>query len=133
MLERLIFAGLIMAVGVAAWLLYNRWALRQAARLAQRDPLLATVPSGVPTVVYFTTPFCAPCRTQQLPALHQLQRELGAKVQVVQVDATEQPEVADRWGVFSAPTTFVLDETLALRYVNRGVASLEVLRQQLTA
>jgi thioredoxin-like negative regulator of GroEL len=74
---------------------------------------------------------CAPCKTQQTPALARLQTELGDALQVVQIDATEQPEAAERWGVFSAPTTFVLDARGITQAVNYGVAGADKLRQQL--
>lgn len=131
MLERLLLAVVIIGVGVAAYCAYNRLTLRRAAQHAPRDPLLANLQGGTPTVIYFTTPFCDPCRTQQQPALKQLQAELGNRVQVVKVDATEDPDAADRWGVFSAPTTFVLDKGGKPRHVNRGVASTERLKEQL--
>lgn len=131
MVERLILAALIVTFGVAAWCAYNRLAVRKVATQAATDPLLNSVVRGIPTIVYFTTPFCEPCRTQQQPALARLAVELGGKLQVVKVDATEQPEAADRWGVFSAPTTFVLDADLTPRHVNRGVANADVLKRQL--
>src|SRR4051812_6417974 len=109
MLERLLLAGVIIVLGTGGWILYNRLSVKRLARTANRDPLLAQVRIGTPAIVYFTTPTCQPCRTLQRPALDKLQAELGSNIQVIQVDSTEQPEVADRWGVFSAPTTFVLD------------------------
>ncbi|MDX2162970.1 MAG: thioredoxin family protein [bacterium] len=133
MLERLIIAALLIALGAAAWLLYNRFALRRLAVRAERDPLLADLPSGTPVILYFTTPTCAPCRTQQKPALTHLRTELGDSVQIVEIDATLQPNDADRWGVFSAPTTFVIDRDGRPRHVNRGVASAETLRAQIDA
>ncbi|HRE47452.1 MAG TPA: thioredoxin family protein [Aggregatilineales bacterium] len=129
--ERAVFALLIILGGVLAWAAVNRLLLRRAAAHAPHDPILSGILSSRPTVVYFTTPFCDPCKTQQMPALRQLQAELGETLQVVQIDATEQPDAADRWGVFSAPTTFVLDRTQTPRHVNRGVASAERLRQQI--
>lgn len=132
MLERLFIALLIAALGVLIWQAYNRWSIRRIAAQAAIDPLLVGLRRGVPTIVYFTTPFCAPCRTVQKPALTQLQTELGETIQIIQIDATEDPASADRWGVFSAPTTFVLDANQKPRHINRGVASVEVLKQQLT-
>jgi len=52
-------------------------------------------------------------------------------VQVIEVNALNQPDAADRWGVLSIPTTFVLDGRGALREVNRGVAGTDTLKQQL--
>jgi thioredoxin-like negative regulator of GroEL len=131
MLERLILAGIIVVVGTGAWILYNRLTVKRLAITTPNDPLLTQVRAGVPTIVYFTTPMCQPCRTLQRPALDRLEAELGPNIQVIQVDSCEQPEVADRWGVFSAPTTVVLDRDQRPRQVNRGVASTETLMKQL--
>jgi len=131
MLERALIALLIAVVSVGAWTLYNRWSLRRLATQAPVDPLLADIAQGTPTIVYFTTPFCVPCKTQQQPTLAQLQSQFGAGLRVIQVDAAEDTVTSDRWGVFSAPTTFVLDGELRPQYVNRGVASFDLLRQQI--
>lgn len=133
MSERLIFAIFLIALGCAGWLIFNRVSVRRLAGRTPTDPLLRGLRPGAPAIVYFTTPFCDPCRTQQMPALARLQNELGEAIQIVQVDAVEQPEDADRWGVFSAPTTFVLDGAHRPRHVNRGVASADMLKRQLEA
>lgn len=133
MLERALLASLIIAAGVAAWWAYNRLAARALSARTTHDPLLADVPAGSAAIVYFTTPTCVPCKTQQQPALAQLKEALGDSVQIVQIDATAQPADADRWGVFGAPTTFVLDSTHAVRHINRGVTSAEQLLSQLAA
>jgi thiol-disulfide isomerase/thioredoxin len=132
MIERAFIAGMLIALGVIIWIAWNRLSLRWLAAQTPRDPLLADVVPGVPVILYFTTPFfCAPCRTQQQPALHAIRDEWAGRVQIVQVDATADPAAADRWGVVSAPTTFVLDAARIPRYVNRGVASRDVLKEQL--
>jgi thiol-disulfide isomerase/thioredoxin len=129
MVERALAAVILIAVAVAAWIIINRRALRRAAQNIPVDPLLTTVAPGQPVIVYFTTPFCVPCKTQQRPALMQLQQD--THVQVIEVDATQDTAAADRWGVFSAPTTFVLNHQLQPRHVNRGVAGVDVLRRQI--
>jgi thiol-disulfide isomerase/thioredoxin len=132
MAERLLIASLLIAAGFAAWRLFTRWQLTQAGKLgAARDPLLSGVPDGVPAILYFTTPTCAPCRLQQTPALERLKRELGDAVYVVRVDASEQPDAASRWGVISVPTLFVLGRDGAARHVHNGVVSDGVLRREL--
>ena len=132
MVERLALALILMSVGFAAWRLFTRGQLARAARLgAARDPLLHGVPDGVPAILYFTTPTCAPCRLQQTPALERLKGELGDAVHVVRVDATEQPDAASRWGVVSVPTLFVLGRDGAARHVHNGVVSDHILKQEL--
>lgn len=83
-----------------------------------------------PTIVYFTTPDCAPCKTVQRPALQRLTDLLGEHLHVIEIDATQHPEVAQKWGVLSVPTTFLLDEKGAAKYVNNGVTRLEKLLEQ---
>lgn len=130
-MERLLLTAIIITLGIAAWIIFNRLSVKRAASLAAVDPLLANLPKGTPAILYFTTPFCEPCRTLQQPALTQLVTELRGEVQVIKVDAAESPEVADRWGVFSAPTTFILDRQHVPQHVNRGVATVETLKKQL--
>ena len=129
MADRLLLAVLFITCAIAAWALLNRLTIRRLAKEMPGDPLLANVPDGMPVIVYFTTPFCEPCRTQQRPALQKVQTE--RPVHVIQIDASEQPDIAERWGVFSAPTTFILDDRHIPRHVNRGVASAETIKKQL--
>ncbi len=135
MLERALLSIVLIVIGTVGWVIFNRLSVRSAARMAVQhagDPALNSLQTGIPAILYFTTPTCAPCRTLQRPALDQLKTALGAdQVQVLQIDATEQPDLADRWGVFSAPTTFILDSSLTPRLVNRGVASFETLKNQI--
>jgi hypothetical protein len=56
---------------------------------------------------------------------------LGENLKVVEIDATERPDLAKRWGVMSVPTTFLLDERGEARYVNNGVTRAEKLIQQI--
>jgi thiol-disulfide isomerase/thioredoxin len=129
MLERAIFAVLLIVVSIGLWIIINRRTLRKVAQTAPVDPLLSDLETGKPVIVYFTTPFCVPCKTQQRPALMQLQQDYD--VRVIEVDATQDTAAADRWGVFSAPTTFVLNPQLQPRHINRGVAGVDVLRRQI--
>ena len=47
------------------------------------------------------------------------------------IDATQSPKTAERWGVMSAPTTFVLDNTFQPKHINHGVADVNKLKRQL--
>lgn len=131
MIERLLILALAAAAGLLAYRAVRCWQIRRAAQAADRDPLLDGLRPGIPAIVYFTSPSCAPCRTQQRPAIRRLLDELHGSVQVIEVDALNQPDAADRWGVLSVPTTFVLDGRGTLRQVNHGVAETEKLKQQL--
>lgn len=131
-MERLLLLVGLTVVSVVGYMLMRRWQLWRVGRLAWRETLPSDLRSGVPAVIYFTTPGCMPCQTQQKPALRALQNTLGEEaIQVIEINALEQPETADRWGVLSVPTTFVLDRQGQPRDVNHGVADAAKLQQQL--
>ncbi|HRK89735.1 MAG TPA: thioredoxin family protein [Anaerolineales bacterium] len=121
------FAVVIIFFGVGAYWLINQYLLTRAR--ASVNMLPAPLPKK-PTIVYFTTPDCAPCKTVQRPALQKLADLLGEKLHVIEIDASEHPDVARTWGVMSVPTTFLLDEKGTAKYVNNGVARLEKLMEQ---
>ena len=133
MLERTEIAIALVVIGFLVYQVLRRSHIRKTAATSSQDPILSHLKPGVPAIVYFTTPGCIPCVTQQQPALERLQTQLGDGIQVIRIDACEQSEVADRWGVFSAPTTFVLDNRKQVRDVNYGVADTPKLLRQLNA
>ena len=75
------------------------------AHAADRDPLLDDLRPGVPAIAYFTSPTC-PMPDAATPGDPAPANELHG-VQVIEVNALNQPDAADRWGVLSIPTTFV--------------------------
>lgn len=131
MLERLLMAAVLLAVGALLVCAYNCILKRRASANAPTDPLLRNLREGAAAIVYFTVPGCVPCRTQQQPTLERLSHELGDRLQIVRVDAAEDQAAAERWGVLSAPTTFVLDPTRRVHHVNHGLADVATLRRQL--
>jgi hypothetical protein len=52
-------------------------------------------------------------------------------LQVIEIDAVAQPDLADHWGVLSVPTTFIIDGYGQVRRVNHGVASADKLHAQI--
>jgi thioredoxin-like negative regulator of GroEL len=118
----------IVGVGLLVYWLANRLILGRASLQAVR---LEALRPGKPTLLYFTTPTCAPCKTVQRPAIQRLVDQLSEQLQVVEIDASANPDLASQWGVMSVPTTFVLDANGRPRHVNHGVAPAEKLLKQL--
>ncbi len=132
LLTRALWALAIIAAGVVIYWLLNRFILYRAQSNGVKstvEPLFSR--QGIPSILYFTTPECITCNVVQRPALQRLQESLGDRLQIVEVNARERPDLANRWGVLSVPTTFIIDEQGQLRYVNHGVARDEKLLQQL--
>ena len=79
-----------------------------------------------PYVLYFTGEGCTVCRTHQEPALS----KLGA-VRVDKVDAIAERELADRFHVYTLPTTVVMSPEGRALHVNYGYATAPKLERQL--
>jgi len=133
MFERSEVVIVLLIAGFLVYQVLRRYHIHKTTATSTQDPILSDLKPGVPAIVYFTTPGCIPCVTQQQPALQRLQTQLGDDIQVIQIDASENMEMANRWGVFSAPTTFILDSLKQVRDVNYGVADTPKLLRQLDA
>jgi thiol-disulfide isomerase/thioredoxin len=127
LLRSLLAVGIIV-VGMGAYWLVNQRLLARAR--SNVFSLFKTFPNK-PVLVYFTTPTCAPCKTVQRPAIDKIVKLFGERLHVVEIDATQRPDLAKTWGVMSVPTTFLLDSRGEARYVNNGVARAEKLMEQI--
>jgi thiol-disulfide isomerase/thioredoxin len=121
-------AVVIIGLGASAYWLFNQ---RLLIRARHNVATLFSAPPNKPVLVYFTTPDCVPCKTVQRPAINRVSHLMGEKLEVVEIDATERPDLAKAWGVMSVPITFVLDAHGEARYVNNGVARAEKLLEQI--
>lgn len=124
-------SGLAIAIIALALLAY--WLINQRLLVRAKNnifTLFNQLPNK-PVIVYFTTPDCAPCKTVQRPALNRVSQLLGERLEVVEIDASQRPDLAKIWGVMSVPTTFLLDAGGEARFVNNGVTRAEKLMEQL--
>jgi len=135
MAERLAIIVLVAVMVTAAVLVIRRWNARRVIELIAQAPLwdaLGESPDGRRTLVAFSTPSCAACRTAQAPAIKAVEQQLGAaEIRVIKVDASKQPEVARAFGVLTVPTTVVLEPAGRVVAINQGFAPSRRLIEQL--
>ena len=94
---------------------------------ARRGALTATgMPSAEPYILYFTGDGCTICRTHQEPALAKLD-----SVRIDKVDAIAERELAERFSVYTLPTTVVMSSAGKALHVNYGYAPAPKLERQL--
>jgi len=126
-LIRLLWAAGLILAGLGFYRLVSFLAV---SRVQGKAHSLELIHPGKLAILYFTTPDCAPCRTVQRPALSRVQSRLGDRLQVIEVNTYERPELAKEWGVLSVPTTFIIDASGRPRHVNHGVTPAEKLIEQ---
>ena len=100
---------------------------------AWRARRLALSPAGhlpvngeEPYILYFTGDSCTVCKTHQEPALARL-----TDIRIDKVDAVAERELADRFHVYTLPTTVVIARDGRALHVNYGYAPAPKLERQL--
>jgi thioredoxin-like negative regulator of GroEL len=86
----------------------------------------AAAPAADPYILYFTGESCTVCRTHQEPALAKL-----GDVRIEKVDAVADRTLADRFHVYTLPTTVVMAADGKALHVNYGYAPAPKLQRQL--
>jgi len=123
MFERVLLTALLIALGFGAYAIGQRWHLRRASRQT------GSIRPGRPAVLYFRSDHCAPCATQWR-FLEQVQAQFGATVTIEKIDADLEPEKTERFGVFTLPTTLLVDAQGVVKHANYGVADARKLGAQ---
>ena len=98
----------------------------RARRARARSIGAVAAASSEPYILYFTGEGCTVCRTHQEPALAKLDR-----VRIDKVDAIADRALADRFHVYTLPTTVVMSREGTALHVNYGYAPAPKLERQL--
>lgn len=126
MIERLLLTMIVALLGIAAFMAMRYWHMRRANRANGPNP--ASVDR--PTLLYFRSDSCAPCVTQA-HYLQALEQGYGSRVTIQKVDADVEPELASRYGIFTLPTTLIIDRSGEVRNINYGLTATKKLAGQL--
>jgi len=117
-------AGTVVLAVAALELARARYARSRA--VGVRAAAAVVVAAVDPYILYFTGENCAVCRTHQEPALAKL---LGVRID--KIDAIAERELADRFHVYTLPTTVVMSPEGRSLHVNYGYAPAIKLQRQL--
>ena len=129
MYERLAIVLFVLIVAAIGMGLVRRRGIQRAQNAMQR---LGITPS-IPTIVYFWSPRCHPCRNAQKPILERIVEEYGEKyLRLIAYNVDESADMAKAWGVMTIPTTFIIDQRGEVLFVNSGLAIDGLLHRQLS-
>ena len=98
----------------------------RSARARRRVAGVTSAKAAEPYIIYFTGEGCTVCRTHQEPALAKL-----GEVRVDKVDAIAERDLAERFQVYTLPTTVVMSAEGRALHVNYGYAPANKLDRQL--
>jgi len=126
MIERIVIALAVVAIFLIAYQGLLRMQRRRVARGSKRDGR-----TGRSALLVFTSPTCAPCKLQQLPIVNRVLVDWRDKIDYELIDVAERPEAATQYGVWSVPTSIVLDAQRQVIAINQGVVFEKKLREQL--
>jgi thioredoxin 1 len=132
MLERLLIAAALVLVGTGGFFVFRMNHLRKASRVlaASRVPAAFARPAGKPALLYFLSDACVPCLAQAR-FVQQLQAQFGDAIVIEKVDADKDQAAAARYGVFTLPTTLIVDRSGQVRHANYGLTDARRLASQL--
>jgi thiol-disulfide isomerase/thioredoxin len=124
-LERVFITALLILAGTAVYWLLRQGHLRRLNRVVGGE----TAVSPHPTVLYFHSDTCAACPTQA----RYLDRLEATGVTIRSIDAEAERETAAEYGVFTLPTTILVDGRGQVRQVNYGLTPTHKLARQVRA
>lgn len=143
--ELMIRLGVLALVGLCTWLVV--WLGRSYVERQRGSVLAAALPltfvgsqrthetakeisQAAVRILAFSSEDCRQCHQLQTPALQKVQEALGDTVAIVDIDATREAELVERYHVLTVPTTVVLDREGRALAINYGFANTRKLLEQ---
>jgi len=125
MIERFVISLLLILLSTGLVFAFRSRHMQRASKAASAG----SVEEGHPTLLYFRSDSCAPCVTQS-NYLNLLQEKLAGDLNIQRIDADVDREKADKYGIFTLPTTLIVNENGEVKHINYGLAPTSKLAQQ---
>ena len=126
MIIRLLITAILLLIGFAVFFALRYLHTRRANGInSQSDSAV-----GSPSLLYFRSDNCAPCVAQGRH-LEILEDKLGDNISIMKVDVDRERELAQEYGVFTLPTTFLLDSSGKVQQINYGLTTATKFIQQM--
>lgn len=141
MSDILIRLSLLLLLGIVTWLLVlvgKRFVEKRRHQALSAAPLSTLPDTGgaeaaantLIRILAFSTDDCRQCKRLQAPALGRLLDVRRETVTIIKVDATTEHDLTQTYGVFTVPSTVVLDIKGQAHAINYGFANTKRLLSQ---
>lgn len=122
MIERIFIILILAFVGSGAYIALKSLHMKRMGSVQNEDK---------PLLLYFRSDNCGPCTTQAR-YLDQLTEKWSGNLAIHKIDTDNEPETARQYGVFTLPTTILVDKLGKVREINYGLTNCHKLAQQLS-
>ncbi len=126
MIERVVLSIFLILLAAAVYLTVRTLHMRRASRAS----ISGSNKDEGPVLLYFRSDSCAPCVTQN-HYLQDLASQYENRFAIRKIDADIDRDAANRYGIFTLPTTLVVDQGGEIKYINYGLTRTNRLAQQL--
>jgi thioredoxin 1 len=123
MIERILIILILAFVGSGAYAAFRTLHMKRLGQVTSENK---------PLLLYFRSDNCAPCVTQA-HYVEQIAQKWHGNLIVQKIDTDAEPDTAQQYGVFTLPTTILVDTVGIVRQVNYGLTNAQKLSQQLRA
>jgi thioredoxin-like negative regulator of GroEL len=132
MVERLLFVLLLSLLALLFFTLVKQRQMRQASGALGSGALasVSAAASGQPALLYFRSDRCAAC-AGQTAFVQQVAERWHGRITIETIDTEQELTKAQQYGVFTLPTTLIIDSAGMVRHLNYGLADSRKLAQQL--
>lgn len=127
-MERILIVFALALAGVVVFWLFKQWQMRR-----MTSAVIGTTSvngSQRAHLLYFGSENCAACPTQTR-YVEAVANQWADAIEIETIDAEADPEKASRFGVFTLPTTILVDTAGKVREINYGLTNAHKLNQQL--
>lgn len=131
-IQRIEIAAAVVVLYIALVKLYKYFNRRRLQLDHKKFPLPAGINPGLPTLLYFWTPNCAQCKSQEKhleKATDELQK-MGKKVNMKKINAHKEQKLASLLRVVTVPTTVIVDSNGNIAAWNPGLAQADIIVNQ---
>jgi thioredoxin 1 len=126
MIERVVLSIFLILLAAAVYLTVRTLHKRRASRAS----ISGSNKDDRPVLLYFRSDSCAPCVTQN-HYLQDLASQYENRFAIRKIDADIDRDAANQYGIFTLPTTLVVDQGGEVKYINYGLTRTNKLAQQL--
>ena len=121
-IERIIIVAALAIIGMAAYWLFKQAQMRKLSSV--------TTINEQAQLLYFRSATCAVCPTQSR-FVDTIEHQWAEIVAIRKIDDELEPDTASKYGVFTLPTTILVDAAGKVREINYGLTNAHKLNQQL--